>query len=103
MQYDAIIQSIDSAKRNQYPQTHIDALIAGGFDVDLDETYTDREIFYIHTMGIFMSLLANGTLDTLGDPVLERFVEVTQDRAGAKTDAESAWIKFTRDYPQYKN
>ncbi len=96
-----IVRSIGRVRSDEYPETHIDALIAGGFDVDLDDTYTDKDKYYIRTMGNFMSLLANGTLDTLGDPVLEHFVQVAQGRAKARTDAETAWVKFTEDYPHY--
>ena len=96
-----IVQSIDGVRSDDYPKSHINALIAGGFDVDLDATYTDREKYFIRTMGKYMSLLANGTLGTLEDPVLEHFVQVALGRAKARTDAETAWIKFSRDYPQY--
>ena len=96
-----IIQSIDQLRNDDYPHTHLEALIAGGFDVDLDASYTDKEKYYIFTMGNFMSLLANGTLDTLGDPVLEHFVQVAQGNAKARTNAETAWLKFILDYPRY--
>lgn len=96
-----IVQSIGGVRSNDYLEAHLNALIAGGFDVDLDARYTDREKHFIRTMGHFMSLLANGTLDTLGDPVLEHFVQVARGRATAGTDPETAWIKFARDYPHY--
>jgi len=96
-----IVQSISEVRSDEYPESHINALLAGGFNVELDATYTDREKYFIRTMGNFMLLLANGTLGTLGDPVLEHFVLVAQGRAKAKTDPETAWIKFTQNYPQY--
>ena len=48
-----------------------------------------------------MALLANGTLDPLGDPILEHFVLAVQGEAKAKTDPETAWLKFIQDYPHY--
>jgi uncharacterized protein YifE (UPF0438 family) len=80
---------------------YINALIAGGFAVELNGNYTDKEKYYIRTMGHFIALLANGTLDTLGDPVLEHFLQVAHGRAKASTDAETAWMKFVLDYPDY--
>jgi triacylglycerol esterase/lipase EstA (alpha/beta hydrolase family) len=94
-----IVQSIGQMK-SPYPQSHIEANIAGGYDIVLDESYTDKEKYFIQTRGKYMSLLADGTLDTLGNPVLEHFVEVAQGRAKAETDAETAWQKFSRDYPR---
>ena len=97
----SIVQSISQIRRYEYPEPYINALIAVGFDVDLDADYTDTEKHFIRTMGKFMSLLANGTLGTLGDPVLEHFVQVAQGKAKARTDTETAWIKFSQDYPNY--
>lgn len=96
-----IVQSIGRVRADDYPESHIEALLAGGYDVELDATYTDREQHFIHTMGHFMALLANGTLSTLGDPVLEHFVQAAQGEAEAKTGPETAWLKFIQDYPQY--
>jgi triacylglycerol esterase/lipase EstA (alpha/beta hydrolase family) len=95
-----IVRSIEQMK-SPYPESHIQANIAGGYDVVLNESYTDKEKYYIRTRGKYMSMLADGTLDTLGDQTLEHFVEVAQGRAEAKTDAETAWLKFSQDYPRY--
>ncbi len=92
-----IVQSIVRIK-SPYPEPHIKAAMAGGYDMVLDEGYTAKEKYYIRAKGKFMSLLADGTLDTLGDPTLEHFVEVAQGRAKARTDAETAWLKFSQDY-----
>jgi hypothetical protein len=96
-----IIQSLGQVRNSDYPVCYINALIAGGFAVELNGNYTDKEKYYIRTMGHFIALLANGTLDTLGDPVLEHFLQVAHGRAKASTDAETAWMKFVLDYPDY--
>ena len=100
---DAIQHIVESIGRleSPYPESHIEAATAGGFDLDLDQRYTDQEKYIIRTRGKYMSLLADGTLDTLGDKTLEHFVEVAQGRAEAKTDAETAWLKFRQDYPAH--
>ncbi len=95
-----IIRTINQLK-SPYPESHIQANLAGGYNVALSDDYTDKEKYFIHTRGRYMSLLANGSLDTLDDPALEHFVAVAQGKAKAETDPETAWVKFIRDYPQY--
>ena len=95
-----IVRSIGRMK-SPYPESHIQASIAGGYDIVLGEGYTDKEKYFIRTRGKYMSLLADGTLDTLGDKTLENCVAVAQGRA--RTDAETAWLKFSQEYPRYAN
>jgi len=95
-----IIQSISKVK-SVNPESHLKILMAGGYDVDLDNHYSAKEKHYIRSMGKYLYALASGTLYTLGSPVLERFVEVARGKAKAKSDPETAWIKFVSDYPQY--
>jgi pimeloyl-ACP methyl ester carboxylesterase len=95
-----IVRSI-GAMKSPYPESHIEANIAGGYDLELDERYSDTEKHYIRNRGTYMSQLADGTLGTLGIEALEHFVEVVQGRAEAETDAETAWVKFIQDYPRY--
>jgi pimeloyl-ACP methyl ester carboxylesterase len=95
-----IVQLIGRMK-SPYPDTHIEAAMAGGYDVVLDESYTDKEKYFIRTRGKYMSMLAEGALGTVDIPTLEHFVAVAQGRARAKTDAETAWVKFSQDYPRY--
>jgi hypothetical protein len=95
-----IVRTIGGMK-SSYPESHIKANIAGGYDIVLDEDYTDKEKYFIRTRGKYMSLLADSTLGTLDDTTLEHFVEVAQGRAKARTDAETAWLKFSQDYPHY--
>ena len=59
-------------------------------------------MYFIQKRGKFLTSLASGELDSLGDPLLEHFVKVSQGRAEAETDAEVAWLKFSKDYPQYE-
>jgi hypothetical protein len=99
---DAVIRHIDASIRNvksPYPESHIEVLAAGGFNVDLDSGYSRSQKYFIRERGKYLYMLANGTLDPLGDPLLEHFVQVAQGRAEASTDAEVAWQKFSTDYP----
>lgn len=96
-----VIKSIHQVK-NIYPESHIEILMTGGYDVGFDSSYSDREKYFLRKMGRYLSALANGMLDSLGDPVLEHFVKASQGKVRAKTDPEVAWLKFIKDYPHYK-
>ncbi len=96
-----IIKSIGEVK-SVFPQSHLKVLTSGGYDVDLGNHYTEKEKYYIRIMGKYLYGLASGTLNTLGSSELERFVEVAQGKAKAKSDPETAWLKFVKDYPQYR-
>jgi pimeloyl-ACP methyl ester carboxylesterase len=95
-----IVESIDEVG-SYIPESNLDALMEGGYDVELNDTYSDMDKYFVRTLGKFMALLANGTLDPLGEPTLEHFVAVAQGRETASTDAEKAWLKFSHDYPDY--
>lgn len=94
------VLEIINGLESPYPENHIQAAMAGGYDVLLNEDYTDREKYFIQQRGRYLSLLADGTLETLGIPVLEHFVDVAHGRAQAESDVETAWLKFQRDYPE---
>jgi hypothetical protein len=95
-----IVDSIDEVG-SFFPESHLNALLEGGFDVDFDDTYSDMDKYFIRNMGKYMALLANGTLNPMGEPSLEQFVAVAQGKEKALTDPEKAWLKFSRDYQRY--
>ena len=95
-----IVDSINQVK-GLFTETHIKVLLAGGYDVDLGESYSDAEKYFIQKRGKYLTALASGELGSLGDPLLEHFVKVSKGGAEAATDAESAWRKSTQDYPHF--
>ncbi len=70
--------------------------------MDLDDSYSEKDKHYIRTMGKYLYAVASGKLEYSGSPSLERFVEVAQGKASARTDVETAWSKFIEDYPRYR-
>lgn len=100
---DAIAHIIKTIEQIEFPysKSHLEANMAGGFDVVLGDDYSNVEKYYIHQRGKYMLLLAKGALDPLGKPSLEHFVAVAQGRAEAQTPPETAWLKFVRDFPWY--
>lgn len=83
-----------------FPESHLKVLTAGGFDVELDDTYSATEKYFLRVRGKYLASLASGKLDSLGDPLLEHFVKASQRKIEAESDAETAWLKFSSDYPQ---
>ena len=94
-----IVDSLDKLK-NVYPDAHLEALSKGGYEVVLGPDYSDKERYYIRYMGRFFSALINGSLNYQDSPVLERFVNVAKGKVAAISEAETAWLKFMRDYPE---
>ncbi|MGI9294128.1 MAG: alpha/beta fold hydrolase, partial [Pseudomonadales bacterium] len=97
-----VVKAISQVK-SDFPESHIKILMNGGYDIDLDDSYSEKEKYYIRTMGKYLYSVVSGRLEYLGNPTLERFVKVSQGKAKAKTDVERAWSKFVKDYPRYSD
>jgi len=95
-----VIESIEQVKSPR-PEPHIKVIIAGGYDVILDDSYSEKDRYYIRTIGKYLFSIANGTLDSIGHPDLEHFVAVSKGRAKARTEIERLWLKFVEDYPDF--
>ena len=83
--------------KSAFPEEHLDYLSMGGFDVELDNTYSDIEKMIIHSIGIYLRALANSRLEPI--PVNEPFLAVVHGKRKAKDYFETAWLKFSGDYP----
>lgn len=94
---DAVINLIGSTK-SFFPDEHIDYLSKGGFDVVLDDSYSEMEKKVIRIMGIYLSALANGELEP--EPFNEPFLAVVRGNAKPASDFDTAWLKFRKDYPE---
>lgn len=90
-----------SQVKNVYPESHIKVLMRGGYDVDLDDGYSEKEKYYIRTIGKYLYAVASGKLEYGRSPVLERLVKVAHGKVTAKSTVEKAWSKFIEDYPRY--
>ncbi len=96
-----VVTAISQVK-SPFPESHIKVLMRGGYDVDFNDSYSEKDKHYIRTMGKYLYAVAGGKLEYSGSPSLERFVEVAQGKASARTDVETAWSKFIEDYPRYR-
>ncbi len=92
------ILAIVDEVRAPVPEPHLQALAKGGFDVPLGSDYTPLEAYLIRTIGHFMEAMASGSLAPT-HPVQEHFVRAVRGEVAPDIAAETAWIKFIRDYP----
>ena len=92
-----IIKSIQSVK-GFYPESHVRAMQAGGYDVVLGDSYSNQEKYLISVLGKYLAALWNGNLEAT-TPFQQHFMEVSQGKAKASNIAEKAWLKFIKAYP----
>jgi pimeloyl-ACP methyl ester carboxylesterase len=84
--------------RPPYPEPYVRELMKGGYRVELGPHYTRMEAFYIRNMGFFMEAIASGMLRPL-DSSQEHFLRAARGEVTPAGDVETAWLKFSRDYP----
>jgi pimeloyl-ACP methyl ester carboxylesterase len=95
---DHIIKSIQSVK-GFYPESHVQVMMLGGYDVELGDRYNDREKYIIKVLGKYMSALSKGKLVPVNS-FQRHFIKVSQGKAKASHFAEKAWLKFVKEYPR---
>lgn len=89
-----------SEHRSYYPESHLDYMVQGGFDVDLSSRYTPREQYAIQHLGHFIRALANGRLKPF-DRYEAHFIDVLNGVEEPNLFTESAWLKFRSEYPEF--
>lgn len=92
------IVRIAAEVRSPLPEDQMRELHRGGYDVELGATYTPLEAFLIRNLGHYLAAMAAGTLTPV-HPSQEHFVRVIRGQAKPEHEAETAWLKFTRDCP----
>ena len=94
---DHIIKSFKAVK-GFYPDSHVRAMQAGGYDVDLGNRYNNKEKYVINVLGKYLAALWKGKL-LANTPFQRHFIKVSQGKAKASHFAEKAWLKFIKEYP----
>jgi len=92
-----IIKSFQSVK-GFYPESHVRAMQAGGYDVELGDKYNNSEKYVIKVLGKYLAALWKGKL-VADTPFQRHFIEVSKGKAKASHVAEKAWLKFIKEYP----
>lgn len=80
------------------PESHMQALRKGGFDVDLGPRYSAMEAYCIHNLGVYMAALASGAIEPV-HATHTHFVRAVRGEVPPDTAFETAWIKFSQDFP----
>ena len=94
---DTLIQLISHVK-SPFPDSHLAYITKGGFNVELNDSYSELEKFIIQESGFYLRAIANGDIDPI--PLNSDFVNVVQGRAAPHNHADTAWLKFRVDYPE---
>ncbi len=81
-----------------FPDDHLRVLWQGGYAVLLGKSYSAMEAYLIHNIGRYMDAMVAGTLKPV-DPFQEHFVAACRGQVRPNQPAETAWLKFNRDYP----
>jgi pimeloyl-ACP methyl ester carboxylesterase len=93
---DTVLELIGRVK-SYFPEEHVRYFNQGGFDVELNSSYSDLEKRMIHTFGIYLRALANGKLKPV--PLNQVFLDSINGRSKQADYTASAWIKFRKEYP----
>jgi uncharacterized protein YifE (UPF0438 family) len=73
-------------------------LLKGGYTIELGEGYSSMEKYLIRTIGHWMEALESGTIVPV-HPAQAHFVQVCRGEKSPGNDAETAWLKFSKEYP----
>ena len=84
--------------KNFYPESHLQVLLRGGYDVELSDDYSPASQYVIHTMGKYWMAVSNGTLKPFF-PEQERFLRVVKGEESPKHEVVKDWLRFLREYP----
>lgn len=93
-----LILRIAGEVRSPYPEEHLRELEKGGFPFDLGPNYTSMEAYYLNNYGVYMHAMATGKILPVA-PDQERFVQVANGKSAPEREIESAWVKFSREFP----
>lgn len=94
-----IFKRMDRVK-NFYPETHLEVLRRGGYDVKLSDDYSPISQYVIHSVGRYWMAVSTGTLKPFF-PEQERFLRVIKGAESPKYQVVEDWLRFLKEYPEY--
>jgi uncharacterized protein YifE (UPF0438 family) len=74
----------------------------GGYEVTLGEAYSAKAQYAIRSYGKYLMALSQDRLMPL-HPEEVRFVAVVNGEQAPKDDAEKGWLRFLREYPEFRD
>ena len=93
-----IIKRMDRVN-NFYPESHLEVLRRGGYDVELSDDYSPIGQYIIHSVGRYWMAVSNGTLKPFF-PEQERFLRVIKGEESPKYEVVEDWLRFLKEYPE---
>jgi len=88
--------------KNLFPPSQLHLLQQGGYEVALGEAYSPIAQYVIHTYGKYLMALTIGTISP-DHPEQKRFIAVVNGEKSPRDDAEEGWLRFLREYPEFKD
>jgi len=86
---------------NPVPLPQLQVLHQGGYDVMLGDAYSPRAQYVIHTVGIYLMALTEGTFLPFYSEE-ERFMAVVNGGKSPRNDVEKGWLLFLSEYPEFR-
>ena len=94
-----IFERMDRVK-NFYPESHLEVLRRGGYEVKLTDDYSQVSQYFIHSQGRYWMAVSNGTLKPFF-PGQERFLRVIKGEETPKYEVVEDWLRFLKEYPEF--
>jgi len=86
--------------KNFYPESHLEVLRRGGYEVKLSDDYSPVSRYVIHTFGRYWMAVSNGTLKPFF-PLQEEFLRVIKgEDPPPKYGVVKDWLRFLKEYPE---
>jgi pimeloyl-ACP methyl ester carboxylesterase len=89
-----------SRVKNVYPESHLEVLSRGGYDVELSDDYSPKVQYVIRYFGKYLMAITNGTLEPIY-PFQENLKKVANGEASPADDMEKGWLRFMKEYPEF--
>ena len=93
-----VLESIGRVK-NFIPESHLEVLRLGGYEVELTDDYSPKGQYVIHSLGRYWMALSKGTLEPFL-PEQERFLRVINGVESPKYEVVEDWLRFLKEYPE---
>ena len=94
---DYLLQCMNRVE-NFIPESHLEVMRQGGYDVDLPGDYSPHSQYIIHSLGKYWMAVSNGTLKPFL-PEQERFLRALSGEEPPEHEVIEGWIRFLKEYP----
>jgi len=82
-----------------YPESHLEVLNLGGYDMELSDEYSPVGKYVIHSLGRYWMAVTRGDLKPFF-PEQERFLRVVKGEEPPWNESVADWVRFLKEYPE---